>query len=113
MQQCAARIHRLFAVHQQRGGADIHKQADDGNQRHRFAVNHRWLEQPAHGGDRDADDDQGHEKHVAQRRQSLDAPQSIGMLARGGALCQFGGDGGQSQRSAVGQHVAGIAQQRE
>ena len=105
--------YRVRRVLEQAQGHQVDQQPQQGDRQHRPPQHrHRFLEAPdrlEHDPAGDAEQDQS----VDERRQDLEAMVAVAAARVGGPRRQAEGDPGQAERGTVGQHVAGIGQQRQ
>ncbi len=113
MQKGRARVETVAAVMQQPGYRQVDQHADERDQHHRSAHHRLRIGQAVDGLDDDERDQAQHQQAVEQRGENFQAHQAVGVSIRRRLARQPGSQCGQAQGGGVGDHVAGIGQQRQ
>src|SRR5436190_9433128 len=103
----------MVAAVQDRRARQIGEEPESGDADQYPALDGGPRRQAVHRLDRDADRDRQQRGAVHEGGEDLESQQSEGALRRGGALRQVGDTERESERSDIGEHVAGVREQRQ
>ena len=114
MKICAAYVEALaLRAGQQACDGEVHGDARNGDETDHDRVHLGRRGEPPCGLDHDPEPEQGEREPVGLRSEDLHAPEPEGPAAAGGPGGQRGCDEREGQGRSVGQHVAGVRQQRQ